>query len=123
MANNENLKPWPKGVSGNPGGRPKSKPVTEAYQARVSEELPDPLRKVRVGRAWIELPKGSTFLDLISFGQCLEAAKGNTAAAKEIADRVEGKARQSLDVQGDLNVASILETIARRRAERLPGDR
>jgi len=29
----KNLKPWPKGVSGNPGGRPKRKPVTEALQA------------------------------------------------------------------------------------------
>ena len=91
MANNENLKPWPKGVSGNPGGRPTNKPLTEAYQSRMNEELPNALRKVKVGRAWIELPKGSTFLDLISFGQCLEAAKGNTATAKEIADRVEGR--------------------------------
>jgi len=29
----KNLKPWPKGVSGSPGGRPKRKPVTEALQA------------------------------------------------------------------------------------------
>lgn len=39
---------WPKGVSGNPGGRPHKKPITEFYAAfadvRVSE-LPARIRK------------------------------------------------------------------------------
>jgi Family of unknown function (DUF5681) len=35
-----NLKPWPKGVSGNPGGRPKTKPITEELQRLLAEERP-----------------------------------------------------------------------------------
>ena len=28
----DNLKPWPKGVSGNPGGRPKKNHITRIYE-------------------------------------------------------------------------------------------
>jgi hypothetical protein len=48
MGKLENLKPWPKGVSGNPGGRPKKKPLTEAYQAAINDPLPGHLRRVRI---------------------------------------------------------------------------
>ena len=32
-----NLKPWPKGVSGNPGGRPKKKAITEELERLLAE--------------------------------------------------------------------------------------
>jgi hypothetical protein len=33
----QNLKPWPKGVSGNPGGRPRKKPITELYEHLLND--------------------------------------------------------------------------------------
>ena len=35
-----NLKPWPKGVSGNPGGRPRKKHITEELERLLAEEAP-----------------------------------------------------------------------------------
>jgi len=98
----ENLRPaWKPGESGNPGGkpgRPKTKPITEAYKAVIADRLPDHLRKVKLGQHTLELPEGSTFADLIAIGQCASAIKGNTAAAEEIANRLEGKVAVELDV-------------------------
>jgi hypothetical protein len=44
-ANPENLKPWQKGVSGNPKGRPKTKIVRE-YARKIAEEVDPKTRKV-----------------------------------------------------------------------------
>lgn len=43
----ENLKPFPKGVSGNPGGRPKTKPVTEELERLLQQEAPE-----KKGQTW-----------------------------------------------------------------------
>jgi hypothetical protein len=110
------------GFSGNVGGRPGRKPVTEAYQDRMNEKLPAALREVRVGRVTVDLPEGATFLDWISLGQCIEAARGNPAAAREIADRLEGKVAQALELSGEISLIAKREIIAKRRAERLNGD-
>ena len=67
---------FPPGNNANPGGRPKRKPITEAYQIRLDGKLPAALRKVRVGRATVTLPEGATFLDWVSRGQCIEAGLG-----------------------------------------------
>jgi hypothetical protein len=40
VSNTQNLKPWPKGVSGNPGGRPKVKPLTEELERLLEQEAP-----------------------------------------------------------------------------------
>lgn len=65
------------GQSGNPGGRPKKKPVTEAYERIIS----DP--KVALA---------------IAQGIIRAARKGNVRAAAEIADRVEGKVSQHVNL-------------------------
>jgi hypothetical protein len=39
------------------GGRPKTKPITAAYQDRMNDKLPAALRKVRVERATVTLPE------------------------------------------------------------------
>lgn len=61
--------PWPKGISPNPGGRPKRKPITEAY-----EELLTPVEARKVAKAMLS-----------------QAKRGNVKAAVEVTDRVEGK--------------------------------
>jgi hypothetical protein len=99
----------------NPGGRPRRKPLTEAYQDRMNEKLPAALRKVRVGRVTVTLPEGATYLDWISLGQCIEAGRGNPATAREIGDRLEGKVAQQIELTGNLDVFSRIEQ-ARKKA-------
>ena len=40
MPNSQNLKPWPKGVSGNPEGRQKTKLTTDQLVRLLGEEAP-----------------------------------------------------------------------------------
>lgn len=89
----ENQKPWPKGVSGNPGGRPRKQPISEEYALRAGMELPESLR------LGLKLPKGATYAAALVLGQFRAGIKGNTVAAKEIADRVEGRARLPVEVE------------------------
>lgn len=63
---------WKPGQSGNPSGRPKKKPLTEALQ-RVLAKLNDEELET-LCRPYIE-----------------KLASGDVAALKEVADRVEGK--------------------------------
>jgi hypothetical protein len=76
------LKPyhWPKGISGNPSGRPR-KPITDAYADIAEQKYPGD-------------PKGRTYAQVAAEGQYTAAGKGKTEAAREIADRLEGKAVQ-----------------------------
>ena len=66
------LRPWKPGQSGNPSGRPKSKPITDALLAAV-----DP-------KAFAE--------KLVSL-----AMRGDIRAISEVLDRIEGKAQQSIE--------------------------
>jgi hypothetical protein len=78
------LKPyhWPKGISGNPSGRPR-KPITEAYADMAEQKYPGD-------------PEGRTYAQLIAEGQCKAAIKGKTDAAREIREALEGKTPQAL---------------------------
>ena len=42
----DNLLPWQPGQTGNPGGRPKKKPITDRYVRIVETELPDELIQI-----------------------------------------------------------------------------
>ncbi len=84
-----NLKPFEAGQSGNPAGRPKSITLSEAYR----KQLAQPVEGDKLGR---------TFAEVIASRVVIAAASGDTSAAPEIADRTEGKPKQSLDV--DLSV-------------------
>ena len=76
-----NLKPWKPGQSGNPGGRPKKKPITELYEQLLNDGA-----TVKAIRAAIlrNFKSGKTaFVPLL----------------REIADRVEGKVTQPIDAK------------------------
>ena len=79
---------WKKGQSGNAGGRPKSRMLSEAFRARLAEVVPGDRR-------------GRTYAELIA-ENVVEIALGEgsaaIAAANEIADRIEGRATQSIQV-------------------------
>lgn len=78
MANPQNLKPFPKGVSGNPNGRPK-KPLQVALEAELESD-PDILRQfVRKGLE--------------------KALAGDFRYWAAIFDRIDGKVPMPADVQ------------------------
>jgi hypothetical protein len=66
-------------VSGNPGGRPRKTPLTDALQRIVQ----DPEAADKLARAIYKV-----------------GAKGDTRAFKEIADRVQGKVRTQIELTG-----------------------
>ena len=76
------------GQSGNPAGRPKGiRYLSEAYRAWLSKPSEkDPER---------------TNADMVAEMVGKQALAGDIAAAKEIADRVEGKSRQTIDINED----------------------
>ncbi len=75
MSNEKNLKPFPKGVSGNPSGRPHWKAVTEAMRKELDADK-------------------LSAMCLVIYG---EAMKGNISAATFIAD-LEGKVAQRVEL-------------------------
>ena len=80
-----NLKPWAKGVSGNPGGRPRKQPITEAYLEVAARKAPGD-------------PQGRTYAQAAAERQFRAALKGSTSAIREIADRLEGKPQQRIEM-------------------------
>lgn len=88
---------WKPGESGNPGGRPKKKPITEMYERILNN--PDHLAAIE--EATIKALK-----------------KGNMAMVlqlKEITDRVEGKVSQPIEADISVNLADAIAE-ARKRA-------
>jgi hypothetical protein len=90
-------KMWKPGQSGNPGGRPKRKPLTDAYSALLGQTIPlDVARQLRISEA-------STYAEVVAMALLKEAVKGKVNAAAELADRVEGRVmeRVQVDHRGD----------------------
>ena len=56
----------------------------------------------RLGTSLRRDPRKMTVAELIAIAQAQKAAQGNTAAAKEITDRIEGKAVEPVDVTADI---------------------
>ena len=85
-----NLKPWPKGVSGNPGGR-RRKVITEG--------LLDLLDSNKVGG--LVLPEGRTLREVILEGIVRNIMSGNAKTISDIWERFEGKVAE--EPTGDPN--------------------
>ena len=82
---------WKPGVSANPGGRPKMKPITDAY--RLIGEQPHPDQKKYKGMTYAQVAAK------VAFEKAIE--QGDTRALQEITDRIEGKVPQDVKVGGD----------------------
>jgi hypothetical protein len=79
---------WKPGQSGNPKGRPKCLTLSEAYRRELAKiDKTDPLKR--------------TFAEVLAEQTIIKAKTGDVAALKELADRTEGKARQTIMLTSD----------------------
>src|SRR6516164_7460780 len=86
----------------NPGGRPKSAPLSQACRELLAGPVPDD-------------PEGRTYAQAIAETLAQKALAGDIRAAQEIADRAEGRARQSVEIQS----AEVREAFERMSREEL----
>ncbi len=77
------LKPFKPGQSGNPKGRPKSALYSDALRQKLAEVDPDDA-------------KGRTGAQILAEQAYIKAKGGDLRALGHVADRVEGKARQTI---------------------------
>jgi hypothetical protein len=82
--------PWKPGESGNLSGRPKRKPLTDAYAALLDKPIPPDMARQ------LKLDESTTYAQVIAMSLVREAVKGKVNAAAEVADRVEGKITQPI---------------------------
>lgn len=97
MANNENLKPFKKGQSGNPFGLPKG----TRHFATIANAILDTLTVLDVGEGVkIEMTRREAMAyRLIKDAIESEDPAARVRAARELLDRIDGKAKQTLDIE------------------------
>lgn len=92
----QNLKPWPKGFSGNPAGRPKNDISVEIARA-VFENNPEAIYRAMARRL----------------------AKGDARAFKVLADRAYGRVKEQVEVGVSESIVERLQAARRRALEGL----
>ena len=93
----ENLRPWPKGTSGNPGGRPKSAALSEAFREVLAEVV-------------VTSAGEFTVAELIARRLARDAVRrGSVGAARELGNRAEGFPCSTLDVAGEHRVTVVFD--------------
>lgn len=97
MANEENLKPFQSGQSGNPNGRPKGIPNAKTRYRRLLELTQ---KKTNPVTGEIEEFTVAEQMDMKIFDKAL---KGDLQAYREIMDRLEGKPSQFITNEVNLN--------------------
>lgn len=89
------------GVSGNPGGRPKKKWLTEVFEEMLEERLSDKaFREAYKESAWKTLTSGRVVGSMM---------------LERVWERTEGKMKQDLDVNFN-EVGAVLEEVRKRKA-------
>ena len=112
--NPDKIKPfrWPKGVSGNPGGRPRKKPLTELYAAFADVKLAElPLRIRRMFKDCDDVSLAANG----ALGLWLAMGRGNHSAARELREGIEGKLTEKIDLAVDVNKDIVERRMAARK--------
>lgn len=92
----ENLKPFKKGISGNPKGRPKKEFCIPEILREQGHLISDPKTK-------------QTFYEKMCLKAWKQAVKGDHQARTWISDRLEGKASQSLNMTVKNNLRPVYD--------------
>jgi hypothetical protein len=82
------------GRSGNPGGRPRKRAVSDRYAELMESPLPEKIRRA------MELPAGALWGDAIVLAGArtgLRSTEAGTSARKEIRESIEGKSTQRFE--------------------------
>ena len=95
----QNLRPWAKGVSGNPGGRPRKKLIDQALQDLL-------------------LTDDSALAVAIAKKLLTKAKKGDIKAIQLVAERVEGRPKRQIEITDISDSLVELETIPDQELER-----
>jgi Family of unknown function (DUF5681) len=100
MANQQNLTPFPKGVSGNPAGKPKGVEHSKTRLLRLLQ-LVTKVRNPVTGE-----DEEFTIAEQLDMKIIAKAMKSDIRAYQEILDRLEGRAKQTneIELSGGLNV-------------------
>ena len=86
----QNLKPFQKGESGNPGGLPKGTPKVSIALMKLLAARPD------------DDFKPATRAEQIALALCQKASSGDVSAIRELSDRTEGKSPAKINLnKGD----------------------
>ena len=93
MANEQNLKPFPKGVSGNPAGKPKGVQHSKTRLLRLLELVQTKTNPITGEKEEFTIAEQ---LDMVLINKAL---KGDLNAYKELFDRLEGRAKQSIEAE------------------------
>jgi hypothetical protein len=100
---------WKKGCpSPNPGGRPKRTPYTDAHREIAEASVKD-----------LKIKASDSIAVGIAKAVAREALRGKIAAAVEIANRVEGTARQRVELTGENSDPIQIEDVHERLMEKL----
>jgi hypothetical protein len=93
MPNPENLKPFPKGVSGNPAGKPKGVEHSKTRLLRLLQ-LVTKVRNPVTGE-----DEEFTIAEQLDMKIIAKAMKSDLRAYQEILDRLEGRAKQTNEIE------------------------
>jgi len=96
MANEQNLTPFPKGVSGNPAGKPKGVEHSKTRLLRLLQ-LVTKVRNPVTGE-----DEEFTIAEQLDMKIIAKAMKSDIRAYQEILDRLEGKPKQTTDITADI---------------------
>lgn len=119
MSGYKNIKPLPehqfkKGQSGNPKGRPKGKTISSflkelgnATQIKYTLEITDANGKKKTQKVNVKSPDSKTPINQIAASVLLtKALTGDLKAMDMLLDRTEGKAKQTVENTGSLDLTS-----------------
>ncbi len=115
MPNTDNLKSYSKGQSGNPAGRPRgSKNVSTVLASMLGDIAPDLVLDASFIKEIAKGMKRATIADAAAARIVYQGIiKGDSWALRELLDRTEGKAKQSIEISSELKIDSLAEVIHR----------